>query len=196
MDEALVDAVAADKLRVLKSAAAEDKDAYVVTRKTATDNGLTAIGDLAKIVPFKLGPTPSSASSATASPASRSVYGVGTKPRDVTFVPDRGLRRPGHGEGPGRRLGAGGRHLHDLARPGRPNDLVVLEDPKNMISSQNIVPLVADSVYTDQLGETLNGISAQLTTEDLIALRDRVEGEEKVSADTAAKDWLTQKGLL
>ena len=65
-----------------------------------------------------------------------------------------------------------------------------------MISSQNIVPLVADSVYTDQLGETLNAVSAQLTTDDLIALRERVEGKEKASADVAAKDWLTEKGLL
>ena len=75
-------------------------------------------------------------------------------------------------------------------------DLVVLEDPKNMISSQNIVPLVAESAYTDQLAQVLNAVSAQLTTEDLIALRDRVEGKEKASADSAAKDWLTQKGLI
>ena len=32
--------------------------------------------------------------------------------------------------------------------------------------------------------------------DDLIALRDRVEGKEKESANTAAKDWLTQKGLI
>ena len=42
----------------------------------------------------------------------------------------------------------------------------------------------------------LNAVSAELTTEDLIALRDRVEGDEKASAATAAKDWLAEKGLL
>ena len=51
VDGALGDAVAEDKLRVLDSAEAEDKDAYVVTRATAEDNGLTSIGDLAKLVP-------------------------------------------------------------------------------------------------------------------------------------------------
>ena len=72
----------------------------------------------------------------------------------------------------------------------------MLEDPENMISSQNIVPLIADSVYTDELAEVLNAISAELTTDDLIALRDRVEGDEKASAATAAKDWLEDKGLI
>ncbi|MGL4240756.1 MAG: glycine betaine ABC transporter substrate-binding protein, partial [Beijerinckiaceae bacterium] len=76
------------------------------------------------------------------------------------------------------------------------NDLVVLEDPENMISAQNIIPLVADAVYTDELAETLNAISAELTTDDLIALRTRVEGEEKASASVAAADWLEEKGLV
>lgn len=49
---------------------------------------------------------------------------------------------------------------------------------------------------TDQITETLNSISAKLTTEDLITLRDRVEGEEKASAGEAATDWLEEKGLL
>ena len=75
-------------------------------------------------------------------------------------------------------------------------DLVVLEDPENMISSQNIVPLIAKDVVTDQVTETLDGISAELTTDDLIALRDRVEGDEKASASTAAKEWLEEKGLV
>jgi osmoprotectant transport system substrate-binding protein len=51
VDGALTEAIKADKLRVLRSAAAEDKDAYVVTRVTA-DMGLRTMGDLAKIVPF------------------------------------------------------------------------------------------------------------------------------------------------
>ena len=59
-----------------------------------------------------------------------------------------------------------------------------------------MIPLVSNSVYSDKLAEVLNGISAALTTEDLIALRDRVEGDEKASPATAAKDWLNEKGLL
>ena len=187
--------VAADKLRVLDSAAAEDKDAYVVTRKTATDNGLTSIGDLTKIVPFKLGSNPQFGELGYGIPGLKEVYGVGTKPKEVTFVPIEDFGGPDTVKA----LVDDSVQVADIYTTSPAlveNDLVVLEDPKNMISSQNIVPLVADSVYTDQLGETLNGISAQLTTDDLIALRGLVEGEEKASASTAAKDWLTQKGLL
>ena len=75
-------------------------------------------------------------------------------------------------------------------------DLVVLEDPENMISSQNIIPLLSKDVLTDQLAEILNAVSAELDTDDLIALRDRVEGDEKASAEDAAADWLKENGLL
>lgn len=195
VDKALVTAVAADKLRVLNSATAEDKDAYVVTKKTATDNGLTSIGDLSKIVPFKLGSNPQFGELGYGIPGLKSVYKVGTKAGDVTFVPIEDFGGPDTVKA----LVDDTVQVADIYTTSPAlveNDLVVLEDPENMISSQNIVPLLADSVYTDQLGEVLNGISAQLTTEDLIALRTRVEGEEKASATTAAKDWLTQKGLL
>lgn len=195
VDAALTDAVAKDKLRVLKSAAAEDKDAYVVTKKTATDKGLTTIGDLSKLVPFKLGSNPQFGELGYGIPGLKSIYGVGTKEGDVTFVPIEDFGGPDTVKA----LVDDSVQVADIYTTSPAlvaEDLVVLEDPKNMISSQNVIPLVADSVYTDQLGEILNAVSAQLTTEDLIALRDRVEGQEKASANVAAKDWLTQKGLI
>ena len=76
-------------------------------------------------------------------------------------------------------------------------DLVVLDRPEehDLVAEHRPAGRRRRS-YTDQLGETLNAVSAQLTTDDLIALRERVEGEEKASADVAAKDWLTEKGLI
>ena len=59
----------------------------MVTKKTATDNGLTSIGDLSKIVPFKLGSNPQFGELGYGIPGLKSVYGVGTKAGDVTFVP-------------------------------------------------------------------------------------------------------------
>ncbi len=194
VDKALVDAVAKDKLRVLKSAAAEDKDAYVVTRKTATDKGLTSIGDLSKLVPFKLGSNPQFGELGYGIPGLKGTYKVGTKSGDVTFVPIEDFGGPDTVKA----LVDDSVQVADIYTTSpaiKTNDLVVLEDPENMISSQNVLPLVADSVYTDQLGETLNAVSAQLTTDDLIALRDRVEGKEKASAETAAKEWLASKNL-
>ena len=75
-------------------------------------------------------------------------------------------------------------------------DLVVLEDPLNLIAAQNVLPLLNSAVYSDELAAVLNEISAALSTEDLIALRDRVEGDENVQASVAARDWLEEKGLI
>ncbi|MGI8459473.1 MAG: ABC transporter substrate-binding protein [Propionibacteriaceae bacterium] len=194
VDAALTDAVAKDHLRVLKSAAAEDKDAYVVTRKNATAKGLKSIGDLSKLVPFKLGANPQFGELGYGIPGLKSVYNVGTKRGDVTFVPIEDFGGPDTVKA----LVDDSVQVADIYTTSpalKIDDLVVLDDPKNMISSQNVLPLVADSIYTDELGNALNAVSAQLTTEDLIALRDRVEGKEKASAETAAKDWLASKNL-
>jgi osmoprotectant transport system substrate-binding protein len=64
------------------------------------------------------------------------------------------------------------------------------------MAAQNIVPLLNSSVYSDELAAVLNAISAALTTDDLIALRDRVEGDENAQASVAARDWLESKGLI
>ena len=195
VDAALGDAVAADNLRVLDSAEAEDKDAYVVTRETAEADGLTSIGDLAKIVPFSLGSNPQFGELGYGIPGLKSIYGVGVDKGDVTFLPIEDFGGPDTVKA----LVDDTVQVADIYTTSpalKAEDLVVLEDPENMISSQNIVPLLSDDIYSDDIAETLNAISAELTTDDLIALRDRVEGDEKASASTAAKDWLADKGLL
>jgi osmoprotectant transport system substrate-binding protein len=195
VDGALGDAVAKDELRVLDSAEAEDKDAYVVTSETAEANDLTSIGDLSALVPFSLGSNPQFGELGYGIPGLKDVYGVGTAQGDVTFVPIEDFGGPDTVKA----LVDDTVQVADIYTTSPAlvaEDLVVLEDPENMISSQNIVPLIADSVYSDDIAETLNAISAQLTTDDLIALRDRVEGDEKASASSAAEDWLKDKGLI
>jgi osmoprotectant transport system substrate-binding protein len=191
VDGALGEAVAADDLQVLDSAEAEDKDAYVVTRATAEENDLVEIGDLAKIVPFKLGANPQFGELGYGIPGLESVYGVS----DVEFVPIEDFGGPDTVKA----LVDDSVQVADIYTTSPAlvaEDLVVLEDPEAMISAQNIVPLIADSVVTDEIAEVLDAISAELTTDDLIALRDRVEGDEKASAATAAEDWLSEKGLI
>ena len=75
-------------------------------------------------------------------------------------------------------------------------NLVVLNDPENLIAAQNVIPLLNSDIYSDELASVLNEVSAALTTEDLIALRTRVEGDEKAQASTAAQEWLEGEGLL
>ena len=192
VDAALVDAVAKDKLKVLDSAEAEDKDAYVVTRKTAESNGLTSIGDLSKLVPFALGSNPQFGELGYGIPGLEKIYGV--KASDVKFVPIEDFGGPDTVKA----LVDDTVQVADIYTTSpaiKSEDLVVLDDPENMISSQNVLPLISESVDSKKIDDVLNAISAQLTTDDLIALRDRVEGDEKASAATAAKDWLADKGL-
>lgn len=191
----LADAVAADGLQVLESAPAQDKDAYVVTRATAEANGLTEIGDLAKIVPFTMGANPQFAELGYGLPGLKSVYGVGEQDGDVGFLPIEDFGGPDTVKA----LVDDTVQVADIYTTSPAiitEDLVVLEDPEALISSQNVTPLLSDSIYSDELAEVLNAVSAALTTEDLIALRDRVEGTEKASAEDAAADWLEEKGLL
>ena len=193
VDAALVEAVAADDLEILDSAEAEDKDAYVVTRATADAAGLTSIGDLAGLTPFSLGASPQFAELGYGIPGMESVYGVDVA--QVTFVPIEDFGGPDTVKA----LVDDVVQVADIFTTSpaiRTEDLVVLEDPENMISSQNVTPLIASTAVTDQIRDTLNRVSAELTTDDLIELRDRVEGEEKASAGAAATGWLEEKGLL
>ncbi len=195
VDAALADAVAADDLQVLDSAPAEDKDAYVVTQAFAAANDLTEIGDLSKVVPFTLGANPQFAELGYGIPGLTGVYGVGPNPGDVTFLPIEDFGGPDTVAA----LVDNTVQVADIYTTSpalTAENLVVLDDPKNLISSQNIIPLLATSIYSEELADVLNAISAELTTDDLIALRDRVEGDEKASAAQAATDWLTDNGLL
>ncbi len=191
VDAALGDAIAADNLQVLDSAEAEDKDAYIVTRETADAEGLTEIGDLSALEPFKLGANPQFGDLGYGLPGLESIYGVS----DVDFVPIEDFGGPDTVKA----LVDDSVQVADIYTTSpaiTAEDLVVLEDPENMISSQNIIPLLSEEVYSDGLAEVLNAISAEMTTDDLIALRDRVEGDEKASPSTVAEEWLSEKGLV
>ena len=195
VDAALGDAVAVDGLQVLESAPGEDKDAYVVTRETADEFDLTEIGDLQAIVPFALGANSQFAELGYGVPGLKGEYEVGPNDGDIEFVAIEDFGGPDTVQA----LTDGTVQVADIYTTSpaiETEDLVVLEDPLNLISSQNVIPLLSDAIYTDELADVLNAVSAELTTEDLIALRDRVEGDEKASAATAAEDWLNDKGLL
>ncbi|MGV1768359.1 ABC transporter substrate-binding protein [Rhizobium rhizogenes] len=66
--------------------------------------------------------------------------------------------------------------------------LLSLEDPKAMIPSQSIVPLITTSKATKEVAAVLNEVSAALTTDDLIVMNGRVDAHD--SYDTIADDWL------
>ena len=74
------------------------------------------------------------------------------------------------------------------------NDLVPLQDPKNVFSAQNVTPLVNKAGANDTVTSTLNAISAKLDTAGLVDLMKRI-AVDKDDPPVVAKDWLTQNGL-
>lgn len=189
--EALDAALEGSGLVAYDYAEAQDQDAYVVTREYAEANDLTSIADLADVQPFSLGSNPQFATLPYGLPGLESAYGI----TDVEFVQYEDFGGPDTVQA----LVDGTVDVADIYTTSPAlveEDLVVLEDPESIIAAQNIVPVLSESIASDEIEEILNGISAVLTTEDLIELRTRVEGEELASPATAAGDWLVAKGLI
>jgi osmoprotectant transport system substrate-binding protein len=179
---------------VLDQAAAEDKDSYNVTKEFADQYGLESLSDLAEIDgTIVIGGNPELAERPYGPTGLQEIYGV---PADnIEFEPISDSGGPLTVEA----LLSGNVDLANIytTTPAiADNELVTLEDPENMILPQNVVPLINSDSATDEVAEILNTVSAELTTEDLIELNGRNQGDEKASPDTLAGDWLADKGLF
>jgi osmoprotectant transport system substrate-binding protein len=176
-------------LTILDKSAAEDKDAVVVTKDTATRLGLKSIGDLAS--PAKdltLGGPPEWKIRPTGIPGLKKVYSVEFK----TF----------------RSLDTGGPLSVQALKNGQvdavnlfttdpfitANGFVILDDPKSMFAAQNVVPLITKSKVNDTISAALNAISAKLDTATLGELVKEVVVDKK-DAIVVAKEFLTKNGL-
>jgi osmoprotectant transport system substrate-binding protein len=74
------------------------------------------------------------------------------------------------------------------------NSFVVLDDPKNLFSSQNVTPLVYKSAVNDTGRSALNAVSAKLDTPTLTQLMRKV-AVDKQDPEKVATDWLKSAGL-
>ena len=188
VEAALPDALP-DGLQVLKSSTAIDQDVYVVSKEFSEKNGVTSIADLAKITEGVTVAGFSELEQRDYGPKGlTSVYGVKVKefkPYDSAELMAEELNK-------------GNVDVADLfttASAISRNQLVQLEDPKQMILPQNVIPLVSAEVADNTAAtEALNAVQAALTTEDLTALNSKVDADHE-DPDQVAKEWLTSKGL-
>jgi len=183
-----------DGLEVLDQASAEDKDSYNVTKEFSEEHGITSLADLAGAgVPLTLGGSPELAERPYGPKGLTEVYGV---PADqITFVTISDSGGPLTAQA----LADGTVNITDLFSTSpliADNGFVTLDDPENMILPQNVLPLISSEAATDEVKDVLNAVSAKLTTEDLIEMNGRNQGDEKASPATVAKDWLTEAGLV
>ncbi|MEO6411284.1 MAG: ABC transporter substrate-binding protein [Pedococcus sp.] len=176
-------------LTVLDKSAAEDKDALVMKKSKADELGVKSIADLAgKAGQLTVGGPPEWKTRDTGIPGFKKIYGLEFK----TFRPlDAGgpltLAALKNGQ-----IDAGDLFTTDPSIAA--NDLVALEDPKNMYAAQNVVPLITKSKSNPTIEGALNALSAKLDTATLSALLKEVVVDKK-DADTVAKDFLTKNGL-
>ncbi|MGJ9414465.1 ABC transporter substrate-binding protein [Aeromicrobium sp. CF4.19] len=192
IDEALDEALP-EALETLEESAAENKDSYNVTSELAEEEGLAAIGDLGKIDGLRVAGNPEFETRSYGVPGLERVYGVSTDPEDFVPVSDSGGPATVDAIVSGE---ADVANIYSTTPSIVANDLVTLEDPENMIAAQNVVPLINEEKASDEVEDVLDAISAELTTKDLLALNERVDGDEKAAPATAATDWLEDKGLI
>lgn len=179
-----------EQLTLLEQAEAENKDAFTVTRAFAEANNLTSIEDVVPLCPTITfgGPTQFQERSYGIQ-GMRDNYGcefAGFTPLDTGGPLTVAALADGSIQG-------ADLFTTDPAIPG--NDFVTLVDPRNNFPAQNIVPLINASKVTPEVEEALNGVSAALSLEQLLALNVTI-GEQTQTDAQIATAWLTQVGLV
>lgn len=174
-----------DELTALQFADASDQDTYTVLKSFADENELTTIADLSKLKePATIGAAPEFEQRPYGPTGAKDAYGI-----DLKFSAT--------GQGTLDALLAGTVQVADIytADPAfKTQDIVALEDPENMILASNVVPIVSSDI-ADKVGDVLDGISAELSAEDLVDMNVQSTVDEK-SAPEIAKAWLKDKGLI
>ncbi|HSU08716.1 MAG TPA: ABC transporter substrate-binding protein [Pseudonocardia sp.] len=179
-----------DNLVVLDKSAAEDKDAIVVTRETATQLNVKSIADLApQCGNLVFGGPPEFQTRPDGIPGIQKTY-------NCSFKEFRSLDAGGPLTVAALKNGdVQAADLFTTDASIETNDFVVLDDPSNNFAAQNVLPLINKAKASDTVKSTLNEIATKLTTENLTALNAEAAGEAKPSPETVAKNWLSQNGL-
>jgi osmoprotectant transport system substrate-binding protein len=177
---------------VLTPAPAENQNGFVVTRATAEKYGLRAVSDLARLAGQMTLTGPAECPRRDyCLEGLRRVYGL----RFRGFVPFDAEQE---------RVTALNEGVADVAVMFTTDaylatgDLMLLADDRSLQPAENVVPLVsraAASRYGARLTQTLDGVSARLTTANLIFLNWRVLLDGK-DPRAEARGWLERHGLL
>ncbi len=173
----------------LPQSAAEDKDTLTVTKETADKYSLSTIEDLQPVA-GKL--------TVGAGPEWRERYQglVGLKELyDVVFKEFKPLDSGGPLTVAALKDGSiDVANVFSTDSAISTNGWVVLDDPKNLYTSQNIVPLIQSDKVTPEVEKALNALSEALTTENLTEALAKVQ-VDKQDPVTVAGDFLKANNL-
>lgn len=175
-------------------AEAESKDSYTVTKDKANEFGLATLEDLSKLDRIVIAANPELAQRPYGPQGLADTYGADESKIELNAISD--------GGGPLTVASL----LSDestvaniyttspvLDQEGNEVDVVRLEDTKNLISAQNVLPVYRAHDVPEEAIAALDELSDQLTTEDLIAMNKRNIGEEKAEPPVIAADYVAER---
>jgi osmoprotectant transport system substrate-binding protein len=171
---------------------AVDTNAFVITPETSSALGITTLSDLAaQGAGLTLGGPPDCETNAFCIPGLQSAYGLDLSgsftPLDAGSVTVQALEA---GEIDIALLFSTSGVIADRG-------WVLLEDDRNMLAADNVVPVLTDELadeYGDDLESLLNSISAALTTAELTEMNRQFD-VEKLDAEDIAATWLADNGF-
>jgi osmoprotectant transport system substrate-binding protein len=176
-------------LEILDSSKAEDKDSLNVTKATADKYNLKSIADLSSSASsLVLGGPPEFKTRRQGIVGLKEVYGLDFKEfRSLDMAGPVTVAALQKGD-----IQVANLFTTDPAIA--VNNFVVLDDPKNLFSSQNVTPLVYKSAVNETARSALNALSAKLDTPTLTQLMRKV-AVDKQDPEKVATDWLKSAGL-
>ncbi len=188
----LRDAFAARGVTVLSPAEAQNRNGVAVTTGTAARLGLTRISDLSPVAPtLVFGGPPECPERPFCLVGLRATYGLTFK--EFRALDASGPRTVAALEGAEVDVGL----VFTTSPALGAKELVLLEDDRRLQPAENLVPAVRTDAlnrHGDRLRTALDTVSAQLRTDDLIALNRAVEMDGGRPEDVA-RGWLAAKGL-
>jgi len=185
----LAELFAPSGVSLLNYAPAENKNTYIMKADTAKAQGITKISDLRKLGKITLGGPPECGTRANCFVGFRDTYKL-----DVTFqsIQEAGPRLEQLKSGAVTVI-----PVDSVSPPTADPAYTVLEDDQSIVATENIVPAVNKKVLDERgadFANTVNAVSAKLTTAELRDLNKQVDADGDAVADVA-KDWLANQGL-
>jgi osmoprotectant transport system substrate-binding protein len=179
-------------ITVLNYSPAADQNAFVVTKATATKYSLATMGDLAAVqAQIKFGVATDCATNPVCAAAIKTAYGIDL----ANALPLSACDQPMVDA-----LTAGTIQVGELCST-QPdilkNGWVVLTDDKHTQPADNLAPLVRNDLLAKvdkaSFEQILNGVSAKMTTADLLKLNSEFVFDKK-DVPTIATEWIKANG--
>jgi osmoprotectant transport system substrate-binding protein len=183
-------AAQAKDLTALQFSPANSTNVFVVTPDTASQNNLTNMSSLAPVAgDMTFGAPPDCDTNFACKQGLQEVYGITFK--EIKPLDFGGPQTVAAVESGAVDVG----ELFSLDPTITQKGWVVLQDDKSLQPAGNFFPLIRTEVVNDEVTQLLDGVSAAMTTDGMLALVGRVQ-VDKEDVAAVATDFLQQSGLL